>query len=125
MAPSGKERHASSKRQFILDLWQDSAADCDYGVGGENQRFGVFGGDGHGLRLRKTQCMLARELALGDALVNVGRVDTVRSDADPGKQVEAPRTRRSEDQPHERNSARITGRASSAGHEAIGDAALR
>jgi hypothetical protein len=52
-------------------------------------------------------------------------VDTVRSDADPGKQVEAPRTRRGEDQPHERNSARITGRASSAGHEAIGDAALR
>ena len=45
--------------------------------------------------------MVARKLALGHAFVDVGGVDRVRGDADAGEQVEAPRARRGEDQPHQ------------------------
>ena len=56
--------------------------------------------DRFGLLARQPQRMVARQLALRHALVDVGGIDRVGRDADAREQVEAARARRSEDQPH-------------------------
>src|SRR6266542_3354172 len=68
--------------------------------------------------------MVARKFAPGHAFVDVGGHDRIRLNADSGEQIEATRTRRSENQPHELDLARVAGRSCAAGHEAISDSAL-
>ncbi len=46
MAPAGQQIEAGSRGRLILGFGQDAPADRDDGVGGENQRAGMPGGDG-------------------------------------------------------------------------------
>ena len=85
---------------LVLDLGQDPPPDRDDRIGGQHQRVGLLRRDRFGLGARQAQRMVARQLALGHALVDVGGNDRVRDDADPGEQVETARARRGEDQPH-------------------------
>ena len=96
----GQQRHAGAQRRLVLDLGQDPPADRDHRVGGQHQRVGLARRDRLGLLARQPQRMVARQLALGHALVDVGGDDGIGHDADAGEQVEAARARRSEDQPH-------------------------
>ena len=88
------------KRRLVLDLGQDPPADRDDRVGGKHERVGMRGGDRQRLLPRQAQRMVARQLALGHAFVDIGGNDRVGRDADAREQVEAARARRGEDQPH-------------------------
>ena len=101
MTAAGQQLHAGAERGLVLDLGQDPAANRDHRVGGEHQRFGMALLDRIRLLDRQPQRMDARQFAGGNALVDMGGIDRVGHDADPGEQVEAARARRSEDQPHQ------------------------
>ena len=77
MATARQQRHACAQRRFILDLGQDAAPDRDDGVGGQHQIIGIARGDRVGLLDGQAQGMVARQLALGHALVDVGGIDRV------------------------------------------------
>ena len=50
---------------------------------------------------RQSQRMVARQLAGQNGFIDIRVIDCLRSNSDPGKQVEATRTRRGEDQLHQ------------------------
>ena len=100
VAPARQQPHAGAQRRFVLDLGQDPPADRDDRIGGEHQRVRLARRDRLGFLARQPQRMLARQLALGNAFVDVGGDDRVGHHADAREQVEAARARRGEDQPH-------------------------
>ena len=122
MTAAGKQRQARPRRRFILGLGQDAAAGGDHRISGQHDGAGMAAGDQRRLLTRQAFGMGARLLTGLHSFVQIGRIDRIGHQPQPGQQIEPARAGRSENQPHGRaqsSGAMVTVMPSSAGVKAI------
>ena len=102
MAAARQQGEAGPRGGLVLGLRQDAAAAGDDGVGGENERVRMTRPHGARLCFREAHDMIGRQFAGARRLVDIGRLDMIRDNADLAQQFEAARRGRGEHQDRHR-----------------------